>query len=98
MTRRSAWPGINRLIELAEATSEELIAIAGELDDEEEVDLPYLGKTYRYPKRFFLVHAMEHSVEHRTEVKLALAQMGVETSDLDGWPYSMVAGYGQEVE
>lgn len=98
LTRRSAWPGIDRLIELAEETSEELIAIAEQLDDEEDVDLPYLGKTYRFPRRFFLVHAMEHSVEHRTEVKLALAQMGVETPDLDGWPYSMAAGYGQEVD
>lgn len=97
LTRRSAWPGFDRLIELSETTSAELIAIAEQLDDEEEVELPYLGKTYRFPKRFFLVHAMEHSVEHRTEVKVALAQIGVQTPDLDGWPYSVAMGYGQEL-
>jgi len=40
---------------------------------------------------------MEHSTEHRTEVKLALAHVGVETPDLDGWPYAVSAGYGQEI-
>lgn len=98
LTRQSPWPGGDRLVELAETTSEELIAIAEQLDDEEEVDLAYQGEKYRFPKRFFLAHALVHSVEHRTEVKMALAQMGVETPDLDGWPYSVAAGYGEVVE
>ncbi len=97
LTRRSAWPGIDRLVEIVESTSEELIVIAEQLDDREEVDLPYLGKVYRYPKRFFLVHAMAHSAEHRTEVKVALGHIGVETPDLDGWPYSFAVGYGEVV-
>ena len=62
-----------------------------------EVSLPYQGKTYSYPKSFFLVHAMGHSAEHRTEVKIALAHIGIETPDLDGWYYSQSAGYGQEI-
>lgn len=95
--RGSDWPGIDTLIQIAARTSDELISIAEQLEDDEEVDLPYQGKTYRYPKRFFLVHGMEHSTEHRTEVKVALAHIGVETPDLDGWSYSMAAGYGQEI-
>jgi uncharacterized damage-inducible protein DinB len=95
--RKSDWPGIETLISIIESTSEELIAIAEKLGDNEEVDLGYQGKAYRYPKRFFMVHAMEHSTEHRTEVKIALAQMGIQTPDLDGWQYSQSAGYGQEV-
>ena len=57
------------------------------------------GKTPidRYPRSFFLVHAAEHGVEHRTEIKMALAQMGVETPDLDGWYYCGAAGHGQPV-
>lgn len=95
--RQSDWPGIETVIHIAASTSDELIAIAEQLKDNQEVDLTYQGKTYRYPKRFFLVHAMEHSTEHRTEVKVALAQMGIETPDLDGWNYSQSAGYGQEI-
>jgi len=95
--RQSEWPGIEAVIQIAASTSAELIDIAEQLADNEVVDLSYQGKTYRYPKRFFLVHAMEHSTEHRTEVKVALAHAGIETPDLDGWNYAEAAGYGQEV-
>jgi len=95
--RRSDWPGIETVIRIATSTSDELIAIAEQLEPLEEVSLPYQGKTYRYPKSFFLLHAMQHGIEHRTEVKIALASIGIETPDLDGWNYSLAAGYGQEI-
>ncbi len=84
--------------QIAANTNDELITIAEQLKVDEEVGLPFQGKTYLFPKRFFLVHAMEHSAEHRTEVKVALASIGIETPDLDGWYYSQSAGYGQEVK
>ncbi len=95
--RHSDWPGIEAVVRIAASTSDELIAIAEQLKDDEEVHLSYQGKAYSYPKRFFLVHAMEHSTEHRTEVKVALAQIGIETPDLDGWNCAQSAGYGQEI-
>lgn len=97
LNRSSAWPGFDVLRELAERTSDQLVEIAAGLDGDAEVALPYVGRTFRYPKRFFLAHAAEHGVEHRTEIKLALAQLGVQTPDLDGWEYSTAAGYGREV-
>ena len=97
LDRDSEWPGMAKLIELATATSGELVSIAERLDPESEVTLPYLGRLYRYPIRFFLVHAAEHGVEHRTEVKLNLADAGFTTPDLDGWEYSEWADYGSEV-
>lgn len=97
LNRQSPWPGIDELIRLARETSLELVSIGEDLDPAREVDLPYGGQTYRYPIRFFLVHAMEHGVEHRTEVKLNLADGGVPTPDLDGWEFSDWAGYGTEV-
>lgn len=96
LDRQSDWPGIETVTRIAAGTSDELIAIAEQLENGEEAVLSYQGKAYRFPKRFFLVHAMEHSTEHRTEVKVALAQMGVETPDLDGWSYAASAGYGAE--
>jgi uncharacterized damage-inducible protein DinB len=62
-----------------------------------EVDLPWQAKAFRYPMSFFLLHALEHGVEHRTEIKVTMAELGVERPDLDGWPYSEAAGYGLEV-
>ncbi|MPZ24461.1 MAG: DUF664 domain-containing protein [Dehalococcoidia bacterium] len=97
-TRESAWPGFDALIDVAARTSDELIAIASVLDDDTEVDLPYAGKVFRFPKSFFLVHASSHGAELRAEIKIALAQLGRQTPDLDGWQYSVAAGYGQEVD
>jgi uncharacterized damage-inducible protein DinB len=96
LSRRSAWPGFETLVELAVRSGDELIAIAEGLEVDRSVDLPYMGKVYRFPVSFFLVHAVEHGVEHRTEVKVALAQLGLETPDLDGWAYSEAIGYGRE--
>jgi hypothetical protein len=36
-------------------------------------------------------------MEHRTEIKVSLNHLGIETPDLDGWSYSDAAGYGEEV-
>jgi uncharacterized damage-inducible protein DinB len=97
LNRESAWPGFDELAAAARQSSDDLIAIAERLDADEDVDLAYLGKTFRFPKSFFLVHAIEHGVEHRTEIKLGLASMGVASPDLDGWQYAAAAGIGGEV-
>lgn len=97
LNRTSPWPGIDQLIDLVGDTDRQLIAIAGDLDPEQEIDLPYQGVSYRFPVRFFLVHAFSHSGEHRTELKFALAHMGIDTPDLDAWNYATAAGYGQPV-
>jgi uncharacterized damage-inducible protein DinB len=97
LSRQSVWPGFDTLLDIIARTSDELIAIAEGLDTDAEVDLPYMGKVYRYPKSFFLVHAAAHGAEHRTEIKLILAYHGMQTPDLDGWAYSTAAGSGQAV-
>lgn len=97
LTRSSRWPGFDALIELAVTSSDALIGVAASLDVDSEVDLPWLGNTYRFPKSFFLLHALEHGMEHRTEIKMALGAAAIATPDLDGWLYSAAMGYGGEV-
>lgn len=96
--RHTPWPGFDALLAVAGETSDDLIAIAESLDEDVEVDLPYQGKVGRLPKSFFLVHAMEHGVEHRTEIKVALGAIGVPTPDLDGWAYAGANNIGHEVD
>lgn len=96
--RGSAWMGFDDLIAIATQTSDELVAIAESIDEAASVDLPFQGKRFRFPVRFFLVHAVAHGAEHRTEVKVALAQQGIETPDLDAWQYAAAMRYGLEVE
>jgi uncharacterized damage-inducible protein DinB len=98
LARGSAWPGFDALRSIAVSTSDELIQIADAMDTDPEVHLPFRGKVYRYPMSFFLLHAIEHGVEHRTEIKVTMADLGVERPDLDAWPYSEAAGYGKEVQ
>lgn len=97
LKRQSPWPGFEELARLAEESGTELIEIARALEPDATADLAWLGKVYRYPVRFFLVHAAEHGVEHRTEIKVALGALGITTPDLDGWSFAAAAGYGEAV-
>jgi uncharacterized damage-inducible protein DinB len=97
LDRGSAWPGFETLEQVLTTSSDELIEIAESLDIDRDVDLPFMGKVFRFPASFFMVHAAEHGVEHRTEIRFALAHLGIEAPDLDGWPYSAAAGHGREV-
>lgn len=92
MGHHSPWPGLEVLIEVAKMTNDELGRIAEDLDLDREVALSYAGRTYNLPVSFILTHALEHGVEHRTEVKVALNLMGIETPDLDGWAYALATG------
>jgi uncharacterized damage-inducible protein DinB len=96
LTGAGPWPGFGALIEIATTTSDELIAIGQRLEEAKEVALGYMGKRYRYPASFFLLHAIEHSMEHRTEIKVGLNQLAFETPDLDGWAYAEAMGWGEE--
>lgn len=97
LTRASPFPGVETLLHLAGESSEALAGIARGYEEGATVDLPYGGTTYRFPLSFILLHAVEHSMEHRTEVKVGLNQLGIETPDLDGWSYALAKGYGEEV-
>ena len=96
LSRRSAWPGWDALFELARLSAEELVEVAGALDEDSTVDLPYMGKHYFFPKSFFLVHAVEHGADHRAEIRMSLRSLGIETRDLDGWEFAAAMGYGTE--
>ena len=95
LTPSDPWPGWDRLAAIALESSDDLLAIADAIVGDEEVVLPWAGTNYRYPRVFFLVHALEHGVEHRAQVVVTLAQLGVPAPDLDGWAYAQDAGYGQ---
>jgi len=95
--RLSPWPGFDEAARLAEETGRALVAIARDLDGDETADLAFHGKVFRFPVHFFLTHAAEHGMEHRTEIKVALKTLGFETPDLDAWSYAATKGYGAEL-
>lgn len=97
LSRSSSWPGFDAVFEALVKSSDELVTIAEGLDEDRAVDLPWLGKTYRFPVSFFLAHAMGHGAEHRTELKVSLSHFEAQTPDLDAWAYAAAAGFGQAV-
>ena len=62
-------------------------AEAADVDD--LVRLPaFMGNPYRAKASFLLLHALEHGIEHRTQINITLRQAGIETPDLDSWAYA----------
>jgi uncharacterized damage-inducible protein DinB len=43
------------------------------------------GEMYEMPVSLFLVQAINHATDHRTQIKTALTQAGIEPPELDGW-------------
>ena len=87
-----AW--YRRIHDLAESTSQELIAIAENLTT--RMDLPYMGKRYRCRNASSSSH---HRPQRRTpHGSQSDSPIGVETPDLDGWFYADFAGYGSVVD
>lgn len=93
---RGDWRGFAALTDAAARSTDALIAIADGLDDDLPVVVRYTEREYTFPRSFFLVQALAHGVEHRTEVKLTLASFGVQTPDLDSWSYGAAAGFARD--
>jgi uncharacterized damage-inducible protein DinB len=92
----SLWPGWDQVFDAMRTSNAELIRIAEALTADEDVVLPYQGMRPRFPRSFFLAHAIAHSGQHRTEIVLALQAQGHAMPDLDGWPYAAAMGYGTD--
>jgi uncharacterized damage-inducible protein DinB len=91
------WAGFDTLALASDETSDALIAAAETLGIDSEVVLAYMGKSHRYPRSFFLLHAVQHGVEHRTQIGMMLARLGHEPPDLDSWAFAEHTGLGEEV-
>jgi uncharacterized damage-inducible protein DinB len=48
--------------------------------------------TWRMPVSLFLVQAINHGTEHRSQVSTILTQLGVTPPDMDGWAYFDASG------
>jgi uncharacterized damage-inducible protein DinB len=47
---------------------------------------------WRMPVSLFLVQAINHGTEHRSQVATILTQLGVEPPEMDGWSYFDASG------
>jgi uncharacterized damage-inducible protein DinB len=82
----TTFPGFDELRRRAERSGKELIAVAeqGELNQ-----ILYLDEgTYEAPVIVVLIQAINHGIDHRSQIATLLSQQDIEPPDLDGWSYN----------
>jgi uncharacterized damage-inducible protein DinB len=88
------FPGFGALAERLARGDAQLEEAAARADQDREVhvtgDDP-VG-TWRMPVSLFLVQAINHGTEHRSQVATVLTQLGIEPPEMDGWAYFDASG------
>jgi len=90
------WEGWDTLLQRAQDSGHRLIEIAEATIAGESVEFVERGKRYLFPRSFFIAHAVAHGDQHRSEIKMGMAALGVASPDLDGWNWAGVTGIGRE--
>ncbi len=78
-------------------SGEELLALSKSNAEPEAIQTTFKGKDYRIDPKVILLQMINHSTEHREQVKAILSHLGVEAPNLDGWTYGFVTGLASEV-
>ncbi len=82
----TTFPGFDELRRRAQRSGKELIAVAeqGELNQILSLD----EGTYEAPVIIVLIQAINHGIDHRSQIATLLSQQDIEPPDLDGWSYN----------
>jgi uncharacterized damage-inducible protein DinB len=82
----TTFPGFDELRRRAEWSGNELIAVAEHADLDKILHLD--GGTYDAPVIILLIQAINHGVDHRSQISTILTQQGVTPPVLDAWAYN----------
>jgi uncharacterized damage-inducible protein DinB len=82
----TTFPGFDELRRRAERSGNELITIAEQRDLSQIFYLD--GGTYEAPAIVVVIQAINHAVDHRSQIATLLSQQGIELPALDGWGYN----------
>lgn len=82
----TTFPGFDELRRRAEKSGKELITIAEKRDLSQIFYLD--GGTYESPAFIVLIQAINHAVDHRSQIATLLSQQNIEPPGLDAWSYN----------
>lgn len=82
----TAFPGFDELRRRAELSAKELIAIVEQADLSQILHLD--GGTYDAPLINVVIQAIDHAIDHRSQIATLLSQQGIEPPELDAWAYN----------
>lgn len=85
--QRGAFQGFPVLRTAAEKTGDAFITLARALPNDAVLEVEDEGKIEQHDPAFPLIQAIDHGTEHRSQIKTALTQHGIEPPNLDGWTY-----------
>ena len=94
------FPGFDALTERFALGNSQLeqAALSANQDREVEVTGDDPVGTWRMPVSLFLVQAINHGTEHRSQVATILTRLGIEPPEMDGWTYFDASGQLVPVE
>jgi uncharacterized damage-inducible protein DinB len=78
-------PDLATVREYLRQSSNGLIAFAEGVEGDPTLMVTWHSERYQMPVSLFLVQAINHATDHRTQIKTALTQAGIEPPELDGW-------------
>ena len=82
----TTFPGFDELRRHAKASGEALIAFVEQGDLSKILHLD--GGTYDAPVIVVVIQAINHTIDHRSQIATLLSQQDVEPPDLDAWAYN----------
>lgn len=71
----------------ARASGEGLIADAASSEGDALLRVAFAGQAHELSAALVLVQAINHATEHRTQIKTALTQAGIQPPEIDGWTW-----------
>jgi uncharacterized damage-inducible protein DinB len=75
------------LRERARRSGEGLVAVAERVTGDDLLRGTWRGEEYAIPLSTFLIQAINHGTDHRSQICTILTQQGIAPPDLDGWSY-----------
>ena len=83
------WDSIpmSDLLAKAQLSGSQFTAIASKADPAVPYDVEVQGKPYLFFNWTVLLQALYHGIEHRTQIKFMLTQLGVDHPELAAWDY-----------
>ena len=82
----TTMPGIDELRRRAKLSGEKLITFAEQGDMGKMLYLD--GGTYEAQAVIVVIQAINHGIDHRSQISTLLTQQGIEPPELDGWSYN----------
>ena len=78
---------MNDLLAMAQLSGNQLMAIASKANPATRHEVEYQGDSFLFFNWTVLLQALYHGIEHRTQIKMLLTQLGVAHPELAAWDY-----------